>query len=63
MCELTVYMMKGKEREKVMEGVVRLTPRDGQVLLEGIFGESKTVEGRLADVDITAQVANVVAAN
>jgi len=61
MCELTVYMMKGKEREKVMEGVVRLTPRDGQVLLEGIFGESKTVEGRLADVDITAQVANVVA--
>ena len=63
MCELTVYVMKGKEREKVMEGVVRLTPRDGQVLLEGIFGESKTVEGRLADVDITAQVANVVAAN
>jgi len=54
MCELTVYMMKGKEREKVMEGVVRLTPRDGQVLLEGIFGESKTVEGRLDDVDITA---------
>ena len=61
MCELTVYMIKGKEREKVMDGVVRLTPRDGQVLLEGIFGESKTVEGRLADVDITAQVANVVA--
>ena len=61
MCELTVYMVKGKEREKVMEGVVQLTPQDGKVLLKGIFGEAKTVKGRLADVDIISQVAGVIA--
>lgn len=62
MCELSVYRMKGELREKVMEGVVRLVPRDGKVLLEGIFGDSMEVEGRLAEVDIIAQSANIVLA-
>ena len=60
MCELSVYTVKGERREKVMEGVVRLLPHDGRVLLEGIFGDSMEVEGRLAEVDIIAQAANIV---
>ncbi len=62
MCELSVYTVKGEQREKVMEGVVRLTIQDGKVLLEGIFGDSLEVEGRLAEVDIIAQSANIVVA-
>lgn len=61
MCELNVFLLKGQEREKVMDGVVRITVQDGSVLLEGIFGESKKVEGRLARVDIMAQTADLVA--
>jgi predicted RNA-binding protein len=61
MCELNVFLLKGQEREKVMDGVVRITVQDGSVLLEGIFGESKKVEGRLAKVDIMAQTADLVA--
>jgi len=61
MCELNVFLLKGEEREKVMDGVVRITVQDGSVLLEGIFGESKKVEGRLARVDIMAQTADLVA--
>ena len=61
MCELNVFLLKGEEREKVMEGVVKITVQDDSVLLEGIFGESKKVEGRLAKVDIMAQTADVVA--
>lgn len=61
MCELNVFLLKGQEREKVMDGVVKITVQDGSVLLEGIFGESKKVEGRLARVDIMAQTADVVA--
>ncbi len=61
MCELNVFLLKGEEREKVMEGVVKITVQDDSVLLEGIFGESKKVEGRLARVDIMAQTANLVA--
>lgn len=61
MCELNVFLLKGEEREKVMEGVVKITVQDDSVLLEGIFGESKKVEGRLARVDIMAQTADLVA--
>lgn len=61
MCELKVFILKGEMREKVMDGVVRITVQDGSVLLEGIFGESMKVEGRLTKVDIMAQSADVTA--
>ena len=60
MCELKVFVLKGV-REKVMDGVVRITVEDGSVLLEGIFGESLKVEGRLTKVDIMAQTADLTA--
>ena len=60
MCELTVYTMKGEKREKVMEGVVRLLPQNGIVLIENIFGEFKEVKGKLGEVNITDQKANII---
>jgi predicted RNA-binding protein len=62
MCELTVYITRGQSREKVMEGVVRIMAHNGKLLLEGIFGDSMEVEGRLATVDIMTQSANIIAA-
>lgn len=62
MCELTVYTLKGNARDKAMEGVVRLIVHDGKVLMEGIFGDSMEVEGKLADVDIMSQSANIIIA-
>ena len=62
MCELKVFLLKGEARQKVMDSVVRITVQDGSVLLEGIFGESMKVDGRLVRVDIMAQTAEVVAA-
>lgn len=62
MCELSVYTVKGETREKVMESVVRLIMHDGKVLMEGIFGDSKEVEGRLAEVNIIAQSAEIIVA-
>jgi predicted RNA-binding protein len=62
MCELTVYILKGGAREKAMEGVVKIMAHNGKVLLEGIFGDSMEIEGRLADVDIMAQAANIIVA-
>jgi len=60
MCELKVFLLKGEERQKVMDSVVRITIQDGSVLLEGIFGESMKVDGRLVRVDIMTQTAEVV---
>jgi predicted RNA-binding protein len=61
MCELAVFILKGNSREKAMDGVVRLIAHNGKVLMEGIFGDSMEVEGRLAEVDIMSQSANIVA--
>ena len=61
MCELVVYAERGEKREKVMEGVVRITSKDGKVILEGIFGDSIVTEGRISKVDIMAQEATIVA--
>ena len=61
MCELVVYAVKGEKREKVMDGVVRMTSQDGKVILEGIFGDSVKAEGMISRVDIMAQEAIIVA--
>ena len=61
MCELTVYILKGGSREKAMEGVVKIMAKNGKVLLEGIVRDSMEIEGRLADVDIMNQSANIIA--
>ena len=60
MCELTVYTLKGGVREKVMESVVRLMVHDGKVILEGIFGDSMEVEGRVSEVNIMSQSATII---
>ena len=60
MCELTVYTLKGGVREKVMESVVRLMVHDGKVILEGIFGDSMEVEGRISEVNILSQSATII---
>jgi predicted RNA-binding protein len=57
MCELVVYTVKDGSRVKVMEGVMKLIPHDGKVLLEGIFGDSLDVEGKLSEVNIITQEA------
>ena len=62
MCELVVYAVKGEKREKLMDGVVRMTSQDGKVILEGIFGDSIVAEGTLSKVDIMAQEAIIVVA-
>jgi predicted RNA-binding protein len=60
MCELTVYAVENGRREKVMEGVVRLIVLDGSVRAEGIFGDFKEIAGRLTEVNIIGQEANIV---
>jgi predicted RNA-binding protein len=53
MCELKV-ILKGKT---IMEDVVRLTVDKDTIKLQNLFGESKTVHGRIVDINITKQEA------
>jgi len=59
MCELNVYLQSGGKRELVMDGVVRLVSSNGKVLLEGILGDFKEVQGTLIEVNIISQEAIV----
>ncbi len=53
MCELKV-ILKGKT---IMEDIVRLTADKDSVRLQSLLGETKTVHGRIADINLTKQEA------
>ncbi len=53
MCELKV-ILKGKT---IMEDVVRLTADKDAIKLQSLFGETKTIHGRIVDINITKQEA------
>ncbi len=53
MCELKV-ILKGNI---VMEDVVRITANKDSIKLQGIMGETKTVKGRIVDINLTKQEA------
>jgi len=53
MCELKV-IYKGKI---IMEDVVRITADKDSIRLQGLLGDSQTIRGRIADVNLTKQEA------
>lgn len=53
MCELRV-IHKGKT---VMEDVVRITADHDSIKLYGMMGDTKTISGRIKDINITKQEA------
>lgn len=53
MCELRV-ILKGNT---VMEDVVRITADRDSIKLQGIMGETKTIRGRIVDINLTKQEA------
>lgn len=53
MCELKV-ILKGKT---IMEDVVRITQVQDNIKIQSLLGETKTIHGRIMDVNMTKQEA------
>ena len=53
MCELNAVLVRGDEREVVMESVTRMIVDGDSVELTGIFGDRKIVSGSIKEVDFT----------
>jgi len=53
MCELKV-ILKGKI---IMEDVVRITQEKDNITIQSLLGETKTVSGRIRDINMTKQEA------
>lgn len=53
MCELNVVMLRGEEREQIMESVTRIVVDGNSIECTGIFGEIKTVLGSIKEINFT----------
>lgn len=52
MCEANVYVIDQDTEELLLERVDTVIPREGEIYLENIFGERKTVEARIKELHL-----------
>lgn len=52
MCEANVYIANSGKEELLMERVDRLIPQGGEVFLENIFGQRKTIAARIKELHL-----------
>ena len=50
MCETNAYLMREGKEDLIMEDVALARPKDGTLELRDIFGEEKTVSGRIREI-------------
>ena len=51
MCELNVFLVRGEEKELVMEAVSKMVVEGDSIELTGIFGERTSVQGSIKEVN------------
>jgi len=51
MCESTIFLEKGGEREEIMKDVAKIFVDGDRVTFVGLLGEEKTITGELTVVD------------
>ncbi|HWR37985.1 MAG TPA: CooT family nickel-binding protein [Patescibacteria group bacterium] len=50
MCEANAYMYQDEKEELLLEFVDKVVPGDGEIYLENIFGQRKTVAARIREL-------------
>ena len=54
MCQTAAYIVRDGEEELVLQDVISVAPSEGSVRLVNLFGEEKTVQGRIRQIDLLA---------
>ncbi len=52
MCQTSAYIMRDGQEELVLQDVITVTPEQGAIRMVNLFGEEKTVEGRIKQIDL-----------
>jgi predicted RNA-binding protein len=52
MCESTVFIGRGGERELLMEDVVHVEVAGTDIKLTGIIGETRETQGRITEINL-----------
>ena len=47
MCEANAYVKNNGSEELLLESVDKITPEEDMLILENIFGQKKTIKGRI----------------
>ena len=54
MCQTSAYIMRDGQEELVLQDVISVTPEQGGIRMVNLFGEEKTVPGRIRQIDLLA---------
>ncbi len=54
MCQTTAYLVEEGREILLLQDVVSVTPEEGRVKMVNLFGEEKTVQGRIKQIDLLA---------
>lgn len=52
MCEASAFIRQGDKEELFLADVDRVTPKGGQLVLENIFGQKKTIAGMIKELSL-----------
>ncbi len=50
MCEANAYVKNNGREELLLESVDKITPEDNMLILENIFGQKKTIKGKIVEM-------------
>jgi uncharacterized protein len=61
MCEINVILLRGENRERVMDSVAKILVEGNSIQLTGILGDKMTVEGSIKEVNFSRGEALILA--
>lgn len=50
MCEANAYLVENGQENLILESVDKVVPSDTEVYLQNIFGQQKTIKGRIKEL-------------
>ena len=50
MCEANAYVKNNGNEELLLESVDKITPEDNMLVLENIYGQRKTIKGKIVEM-------------
>jgi predicted RNA-binding protein len=61
MCEINAILLKGENRERIMDSVAKILVEGDSIQLTGILGDKMTVEGFIKEVNFSRNEAIIIA--
>ena len=54
MCQTTAYVIEGEREVLLLQDVISIKPENGSLRMVNLFGEEKTVPGKIKQIDLLA---------